>query len=118
SVIAGALATKQSSSSLWRWIASQELAITGLRAPGWLKSRAASQRRLLVPAFLADEFHPGHALGRRDAIRRAALSADRVDAGIALLDDNGLLRHRLADQALRLLAHRSLVYHGVSQECN
>jgi len=67
-----------------------------------------SQRLLLVPAFLAGEFDAGRALCRRDAIRRAAFAAGGLDAGIALLNDNGLALHCLADQALGLFAHRLL----------
>jgi len=39
---------------------------------------------------------------------RAAFPANRLDAGIALLHDNGLARHCLADQALGLFPHRLL----------
>ena len=46
----------------------------------------------------------GLALGRADPVRRAALAADGFDAGIALLDDEVLLFHRLADQALGFLS--------------
>src|SRR5258705_4355441 len=67
-----------------------------------------SKRLLLVPAFLAGEFHPGRAFFSRDAIWRAAFSANSLNAGIALLHDNGLARHSLTDQALGLLAHRLL----------
>jgi uncharacterized protein (DUF779 family) len=67
-----------------------------------------SERLLLVAALLAGEFHPGRALRRRDAIRRAAFAAGCLDAGVALLDDNGLALHRLADQALGFLTHRLL----------
>ena len=66
------------------------------------------ERLLLVAAFLAGEFHPGRALGRRDTVGRAAFSAGGLDAGIALLHHNGLPRHGFADQALGLLAHRLL----------
>src|SRR5258706_5534252 len=67
-----------------------------------------SKRLLLVSAFLAGEFHAAHALFRRDAIWRAALSAGRLDAGVALLHHNGLAFHGFADQALGLFAHRLL----------
>ena len=66
------------------------------------------QRHLLIAALLADVFDAGGALFRLDAVRRAAFAADRLDPGIALLDDEGLLFHRLADQALGLLTHRLL----------
>src|SRR3981081_4208271 len=61
-----------------------------------------------MPAFLAGEFYAGRTLGRRDPIRRAAFSASRLDAGIALLNDNGLALHGLTDQTLGLFAHRLL----------
>src|SRR5256885_10705884 len=67
-----------------------------------------SKRFFLVPACLAGEFDAGRAFFSRDAIWRAAFSASRLDPGIALLHDNGLARHGLADQALGLLAHRLL----------
>src|SRR5665213_2179520 len=67
-----------------------------------------SQRLLLVPALLAGEFHPRGAFFRRDAVGRAAFAAQRLDAGIALLHDDGLAFHGFADQALGLLAHRLL----------
>src|SRR5450631_2408519 len=67
-----------------------------------------SKRLLLVAAFLAGEFHPGRAPGRRDAIWRAAFSAGGLDAGIALLHHNGLAFHGFADQAFGLFAHRLL----------
>ena len=68
----------------------------------------ASKRLLLVAALLAGEFHPRAAFLRRDAIWRAAFAASRLDAGIALLNDNGLARHGFADQALGLFPHRLL----------
>src|SRR4051812_42776716 len=61
------------------------------------------QRLLLMPALLAGELDAALALFRLDPVRRAALSADRFDAGRALLHDEGLLLHRFADQALGLL---------------
>ena len=67
-----------------------------------------SESFLLVPACLAGEFHAGRAFFSGDAIWRAAFSASRLDPGIALLNDNGLARHGLADQTLGLLAHRLL----------
>jgi hypothetical protein len=66
------------------------------------------QRLLLVAAFLAGEFYPRDAFFGRNAIWRAAFAADRFDAGIALLDDKGLLRHGFADQPFRLFTHRLL----------
>src|SRR5579872_6910 len=75
--------------------------------------RLRSQRRylkrlLLVPALLAGEFRPRDAALGRDAVRRPAFSANRLDAGVALFDDQRLARHGLADQALGLFAHRLL----------
>ena len=67
-----------------------------------------SERLLLVSALLAGEFDAGRALCGRDAIWRAAFSANSLNAGIALLHDDGLPRHGFADQALGLLAHRLL----------
>src|SRR5258708_15875923 len=61
------------------------------------------QRLLLVPAILAGELDAALAFFRLDPVRRAALAADRLDAGRALLHDDGLLFHRFADQALGLL---------------
>jgi hypothetical protein len=52
-----------------------------------------SERHLLVPALLAGEFHAGRALFSRNAIWRAAFSANSLNAGIALLHDDGLARH-------------------------
>src|SRR5271169_5884371 len=69
---------------------------------------STSQRLLLVAALLAGELDPRGAPFRRDAVWRAALSANGLDAGIALLHDNGLARHGFADQALGLFAHRLL----------
>src|SRR5258708_4720691 len=85
--------------------------MTGSRVPVWPKSRAALQRRLLVSAFLADELDAGLALGGRDLVGRAAFAAGGIDAGVALLDDDGLAFHRLADQPLGLFTHCSLVDH-------
>ena len=62
------------------------------------------QRFLLVPALLAGEFDAALAFWRLHPVRGAALAADRLDPGIALLDDDGLLFHRFADQALGLLS--------------
>src|SRR5579863_8026508 len=70
--------------------------------------RNLSKRLLLVAALLAGEFHPRRAAFSRDAIWRAAFAANRLDAGIALLHDDGLARHGFADQALGLFAHRLL----------
>jgi hypothetical protein len=64
----------------------------------------ASKRLLLVAALLAGEFRTRGAFLRRDAIWRAAFAASRLDAGIALLNDNGLARHGFADQPLGLFA--------------
>jgi len=61
-----------------------------------------------VAALLAGEFHAGRAFFRQDAIWRAAFSARGLDAGIALLDDEGLAFHGFADQALGLFPHRLL----------
>jgi len=66
----------------------------------------ALKRLLLVPAILAGEFDAGLAPRRLDAVRSAAFAAHRLDAGIALFDDEGFLLHRLADHALGFLAHR------------
>jgi hypothetical protein len=66
------------------------------------------KRLLLVSALLAGEFHAGRAFCRRDAIWRAAFSTGRLDAGIALLNDDSLARHGFADQALGLFPHRLL----------
>ena len=68
----------------------------------------SSKRLLLVPAFLAGVFHAGRAFFSRDAIWRAAFSASRLDAGIALLNDKRLARHGFTDQALGLFPHRLL----------
>src|SRR3979409_2165410 len=68
----------------------------------------ASARPVLMESLLSGVFHPGCAFCRRDAIGRAAFSAHRFDAGIALLNDDGLARHGFADQALGLFAHRLL----------
>src|SRR5262245_11420479 len=68
--------------------------------------RALSERRLLVTAFLAGVFDPRRAFFGRDAIGRTAFAAGRVDTGAALLDDDGLLLHRLADQPLGFFTHR------------
>ena len=67
-----------------------------------------SESLLLVSALLAGEFDAGRAPCGRDAIWRAAFFANRLNAGIALLHDDGLARHGFADQALSLLAHRLL----------
>src|SRR4029078_12278346 len=79
-----------------------------LKGRGWDggNSRERLQRLLLVSAILASELDPGLAFFRLDPIRRAALAADGLDAGRALLDDDGLLFHRFADQALGLLTQR------------
>jgi hypothetical protein len=66
------------------------------------------KRLLLVSALLTGELHAGRAFGRQEAIWRAAFSARRLDAGIALLNNNGLALHCFADQALGLFAHRLL----------
>jgi hypothetical protein len=68
----------------------------------------SSERRLLVSALLAGELDAGRALFGRNAIWRAAFSASSLDPGVALLHDNGLARHGLADQALGLFPHRLL----------
>ena len=57
---------------------------------------------LLVPALLAGECHPGHALFGRDPVGRAAFAAHSLDPCIALLNDNGLALHCFADQAFSL----------------
>ena len=61
-----------------------------------------------MPALFAGEFDPRRAFFRRDAVWGATFTAGRLDAGIALLDDDGLLFHRFADQPLGLFAHRLL----------
>ncbi len=66
------------------------------------------QRHLLVAALLADVLDAGGAFFGLDAVRRAAFAAHRLDPGVALFDDEGLLFHRFADQPLGLLAHRLL----------
>jgi len=66
------------------------------------------KRFLLVAALLAGEFDAGRALLGLEAVWRAAFAAGGLDPRIALFDDKGLLFHRLADQALSLLAHRLL----------
>ena len=73
-----------------------------------MTAEKSSERLLLVSALLAGEFDAGRAPCGRDAIWRAAFSANRLNAGIALLHDDGLARHGFADQALGLLAHRLL----------
>src|SRR3954452_1642945 len=55
-----------------------------------------------MAALLAGELDAALALFRLDPVRRAALAADGLDAGRALLHDDGLLFHRFADQALGL----------------
>ena len=75
--------------------------MTAFLLPLWEKVKRL-QRLLLVSAILASELDPGLAFFRLDPIRRAALAADGLDAGRALLDDDGLLFHRFADQALGL----------------
>src|SRR5690349_14637907 len=64
-----------------------------------------SQRLLFVPTVLAGEGDPRFSLGHLDAIPGPALAADRLQAGRGLLDGDGLLLHRLADQPLGVLAH-------------
>src|SRR5439155_20513916 len=66
------------------------------------------QRLLLLSAILADEFDAGFASGGLHAVGRAAFAAHLLDPGVALFHDKVLLFHRLADQALGLLAHRWL----------
>ena len=61
------------------------------------------QRLLLVSAILAGELDAALAFFRLNPVWRAALAADSLDAGRALLHDDGLLFHRFADQALGLL---------------
>ena len=61
-----------------------------------------------MSAFLADEFYAGCAFFGLDAVGRAAFATGRFDPRIALLDDDGLLFHRLADQSLGLFPHRLL----------
>src|SRR4051794_15775743 len=83
------------------------------RLSGSARTGAASKRLLLLTAILAHEFRARLAPCRLHPVRRAAFAAHRLDPGIALLHDDGLLLHRLADQALRLLAHR-LLRHPIS----
>src|SRR3954453_1907874 len=66
------------------------------------------QRFLLVAALLAGELDAGGTLFRLDAVWRTAFAASCLDPRVALFDDEGLLFHGLADQALGLLAHRLL----------
>jgi hypothetical protein len=73
-----------------------------------MTAEESSKRLLLEPAFLAREFHAGRAFFSRDAIWRTAFPASSLDAGIALLHDDGLARHGFADQALGLFPHRLL----------
>ena len=61
-----------------------------------------------MAAFLAGELDADLTPRRLDAIGRAAFAASCLDPGIALLDDDRLLFHGFADQALGLLAHRLL----------
>lgn len=77
-------------------------------AAGQVRAAEILQRLLLVAALLAGEFHPRGAFFRREAVWRAALAADSVDTGIALLHDQRFAFHGFADQALGLLAHRLL----------
>jgi len=80
---------------------------TQLLSPQKSGERSRSlQRLLLMPAILAGELDSGLTLFRLDPVRGAALAADRLDAGRALLDDEGFLFHRFADQALGLLTQR------------
>src|ERR1700691_2099144 len=65
----------------------------------------SSQSLLFVAAFLAGKLHPDLSRRRRDAIGRAAFPAFRLDAGLALLDCNGLALHALLDKTLGLFAH-------------
>lgn len=62
-------------------------------------------RPLFVVAFLAAVFDARLARRRVHFIDRAAFAALRLDPGVALLDRNGLFRHRFADQTFRLFAH-------------
>src|SRR6202048_3649742 len=66
------------------------------------------KRLLLMAALLAGEFHADSAFCRGDAIGRAAFSAGRLNAGIALLNSERLARHGFADEALGLFPHRLL----------
>jgi hypothetical protein len=59
-----------------------------------------------VSAFLAGERHAKLAGRGRHAIFSAALAAGGLDPGVALLDGDGLLLHRLFDQAVGLRTHR------------
>ena len=65
----------------------------------------ASQRCLLVSAFLAGEWHAELSLRGLDAVGRAALAACGLDPGLALLDGDALALHRLLDEPLGFLAH-------------
>src|SRR5580692_3759699 len=71
----------------------------------------ALQRLLLIAAFLAGVGDTGLARGGGDAVGGAALAADGFDAGVALLDGDGLALQRLFDQPFGLVAHR-LFRHG------
>src|SRR5579864_6197765 len=72
------------------------------------------QRPLLVAAFLAGISDAGLAGRRGDAIGRAALAADRFDAGVALLDGDGLALQRLFHQPFGFVAQRLLRHWGMS----
>ena len=73
-----------------------------------MTKRNSLKRFLLVPALLAGELDAGRTLLRLEAVGSAAFAAGGLDPGVALFDDEGLLFHGLADQALGLLAHRLL----------
>src|ERR1700737_1087708 len=77
-------------------------------APLAMAAEKFSKRLLLMAALLAGEFHADSAFCRGDAIGRAAFSAGRLNAGIALLNSERLARHGFADQALGLFPHRLL----------
>jgi hypothetical protein len=76
------------------------------------KRRSPSQRPLLRPAFLADEFDPDLAFRRLDAVGGAALAAPGLDPGIALFNRNHLAFQRLAHKPLGFLAHLLLRHVG------
>jgi len=55
-----------------------------------IRRSGALQRLLLIPAFLAGVGDAGLARGGGDAVGGAAFAADGFDAGVALLDGDGL----------------------------
>ncbi len=74
----------------------------------------ALQRPLLIAAFLAGIGNAGLAGGGGDAIGRAALAADGFDAGVAMLDGDGLALQRLSHQPLGFVALRLFRHFRIS----